>query len=140
MSGSEPNESKTLLVGFINRLKTLADEIADIQADCADVRKEAKNAGFDAVKIGEVVRWLRKVDKHGRTAMDDAEAVFDLYRQAVDARSTSFDDMMTEARDKALLKIFAPQDQVEPKLNARTKRMRDALAVARGEKSARAGL
>lgn len=131
--------SKTLLLAFINRLKALTDDVIDIRLDMRDVRKEAKSAGFDPVKIGEVVSWLVKVDKHGRAAMDDAEAMFDLYRSVTDADGVSLDSMMTEARDKALLKLFAPDDQVEAKINAKTKSMRTALVMARAAKMAREG-
>jgi uncharacterized protein (UPF0335 family) len=129
-------QSKTLLLGFVNRVKALADEIADLQADTSDVVKEAKAAGFDGTKIREVVAWLRKVDRHGRDKMDEAEAIFDLYRQ-VEGRAQRFDEMMDDARDRALLKIFAPDDQVTPKLNQRTKKAREAATLARAAKHAR---
>jgi uncharacterized protein (UPF0335 family) len=134
---SEDGHSKTLLLGFVNRVKALADEIGDLQADIADVCKEAKGAGFEPVRIREVVRWLRKIDKHGRSKVDEAEAIFDLYRQVVDGRAQGFEGMMTDARDRALLKIFAPDDQVEPKINQRTKKMRDAIAMAAAARQAR---
>ena len=136
MTGLPENQSKTLLVGFVNRGKALADAIGDLQADYADMCREAKGAGFDGTKIREVVAWLRRVDKHGRAAMDDAEAVFDLYRSVVDAPPGSIDDMMTEARDKALLKLFAPDDQVEVKLSARAKKVKEALALSKAARAA----
>ena len=135
---SEDTQSKTLLVGFVNRVKALADQILELQADQREVCKEAKSAGFDPVKVREVVRWLMKVDKHGRPAMEEAEAIFDLYRSVVDGGAVKFDDLMNDARDRALLKIFAPDDQVETKLNRRTQSSRNALALARAAKAARA--
>lgn len=131
-------QSKTLLVGFVNRVRNIREERAALTKDLADVRKEAKNAGFDGTKIEEVVRWLEKVDKHGRQAMDEAEAIFELYRGVVDGGAQGFDDMMNDARDRALLKIFAPDDQVSPKLTQRTKKMHEALAMAAAAKKARA--
>jgi uncharacterized protein (UPF0335 family) len=128
--------SRTLLLAFINRLKALADEKIDISIDERSVRKEVKSAGFDAVKVNEVVRWLVKVDKHGRAAMDDAEAMFDLYRQVTEADGARFDDIMTEARDKALLKLFAPDDQVEVKINAKAHAARTALTLSRAARAA----
>lgn len=132
-----PDHSKTLLLAFINRVKRIADEIKDMQADITDVCKEAKDAGFEAKRIREVVRWLQKVDKHGRSAVDESEAIFDLYRSVVDGGSTSLDAMMNDARDRALLKIFAPHDQAGEKLNLRTKKARDAVALAQAAKAAR---
>lgn len=133
---SDDGQSKTLLVGFVNRVKSLRDEIADLQADARDVLAEAKSAGFDRVKISEVVRWLMRVDKHGRDAMDEAEAIFDLYRSVVDGGAVRFDEMMDDARDRALLKIFAPDDQVTPKLNTRVKAARTAAVMARAARAA----
>jgi hypothetical protein len=86
-----------------------------------------------------VVRWLRKIDKHGRERVDEAEAIFDLYRQTVDGGGASFDDMMNDARDRALLRSSRPTDQVDAKVNQRTKKMRDAVAMAKAAKAAQAG-
>lgn len=131
--------SKTLLVGFVNRVKALADEIGDLQADITDLCKEAKSAGFDAPRIRAVVRWLRRVEKHGRQAVDEEEAIFDLYRSVVDGGSVPLDEVMTEARDRALLKIFAGDDQLDAKLNQRSRKMNDALSLIQGARAARRG-
>lgn len=136
---TEPAEghSKTLLVSFVSRVKALADEIKDLQSDMTDVCKEAKSAGFEAVRIREVVRWLQKIDKHGREQVDEAEAIFDLYRQVVDGGARDFGSMMDSARDRAILKQFAGDDQTAPQINQRTKKMREALAMAQAAKQAR---
>ena len=130
-------QSKTLLLGFVNRIKSLREERKALTEDIAAVRKEARGAGFDSRKIEEVVRWLEDCDEKGRDAMEEAEAIFDLYRQVVDGRAQGFEDMMNDARDRALLKIFAPEDQVEPKLSQRTKKMREAIVMAQAAKKAR---
>lgn len=137
MSG---DHSQTLLKAFIDRVKRLEDERAELGADITDVVKEARGAGFDGTKIREVVRWLRKCEKNGREAMDEAEALFDLYRMAIDGKAESFDSMMDEARDRALLKIFAPDDQIAPKLNVRAQRAKVATALAKAAAMARGAL
>lgn len=134
---AEDGQSKLLLVGFIQRVKAIMDEVAELNADIAEECKEAKDRGFDGTKIREVARWLRKIDKHGRDKVDEAEAIFDLYRSVVGGTETKFDDMMDSARDRALLAMFAPDDQVEKKLNASRKRMNTALALAAGARAAR---
>lgn len=134
---SDEPHSKTLLLAFIRSVKAHADEIGEIQEQISDVVKEAKGAGFDGTKIREVVSWLRKIDKHGRDKVDEAEAIFDLYRTAVDGGATKLDEMMSDARDRALLAIFAPTDQVDKKLNQRRKNMKTALAMAAAAKAAR---
>lgn len=119
--------SKDLLLGHIRAVKALREQRREISADIAANKKEARDQGFDSTKIEEVVRWLEKVDKHGRDAMDEAEALFELYRNAVDGRGMSFDEIMDGARDRALLKIFAPDDQTAPK--GPTQKQRSANAA-----------
>jgi uncharacterized protein (UPF0335 family) len=131
------SESPELLKAFVDRVKRLEDERADLAADAAEVVKEARGAGFDGTKIREVVRWLRKVEKHGREAVDEAEALFDLYRSFAEPGTASFDDMMEEARDKALLRVFAPDDQIAPKLTRRRQAMQSAAALAKAAARAR---
>lgn len=132
----EPH-SKTLLVAFIKRVKALMDEVSDLNADIADVCKEAKDAGFEPTKIREVSRWLRKIDKHGREKVDEAEEIFDLYRTVVDGGASTIADALDTERDRKLLSIFAPDDQDEKKLNARRRSMKTALAMARAAQQAR---
>jgi uncharacterized protein (UPF0335 family) len=134
---SEEGHSKTLLVGFIRRAKALADEIADIQGDLTDVIKEAKGAGFDGTKVREVVAWLRKVEKHGRDKMDEAEAIFDLYRQTVDGSGIDLDTMLAGAKDRALVAMFAGDDQIAQAVHKRRKGVASAAALAQAARQAR---
>lgn len=133
----DSGQSKTLLLGFIRRGKQVADEIGDLQTDLSEICKEAKAAGFEPTKIREVIGWLRKVDKHGREKVDEAEAIFDLYRTVADGGTVKLDEMMDNARDRALLAIFAPDDQTDKQLNKRRKTMRTAMAMAQAAKAAR---
>lgn len=129
--------SKQLLVSAIRFVKGQLDEIAGINEVIAERCKDARDQGFDSGKIREVARWLRKVEKHGRDKMDEAEAIFDLYRSVVDTGGADLDTMMDDARDRALLKMFAGEDQVEKKLSASRKRVSTALALAQASKAAR---
>ena len=104
---SEGEHSKTLLLGFIRRGKAIADEIGDLQTDLSEVCKEAKGAGFEPTKIREVIGWLRKIEKHGREKVEEAEAIFDLYRSVADGGAVKLDEMMDSARDRALLAVFS---------------------------------
>ncbi|KQO57683.1 GapR family DNA-binding domain-containing protein [Sphingomonas sp. Leaf257] len=128
--------SKDLLASYVRRAKAILDQVRDLQADMRDLKKEAKGDGFDGTKIGEVARWQCKVEKHGREVVDESEAIFDLYRTVVDGKAAKFDDMMDTARDRALLKIFAPEDQVEQKLNRRRADMNKGLALIAGRRAA----
>lgn len=123
--------SKDMLLGYIRRVMALRAEVRDLNADKAEVKKEARDQGFDSTKIEEVVRWLEKVEKHGRDVMEESEAIFDLYRSVHDGQGRDFDDLMNDARDRALLKVFAPDDQSKPKgPTKRQKAIADALAGA----------
>lgn len=139
LPGDNSGHSKTLLLGFINRGKSVAEQIRDLQADLSDICREARGAGFEPVRIREVIRWLLKIDKHGREKVDEAEAIFDLYRSVADGGAVKLDEMMNDARDRALLAVFAPQDQAEDQLSKRRKSMKMSLALSRAAKEARQG-
>src|SRR3546814_12645234 len=108
--GVEGGDSKQMLAGFVNRVKTIADQIKELQADITDECKDARDAGFDSTKIREVVRWLQKIDKHGREKVDEAETIFDLYRSGVDTGGKSMSEAMKTDRVNRLLCIFTPED------------------------------
>lgn len=123
--------SKDMLLSFMRRIRNLRDDRRAINSDIAELRKEAKSAGFDAGKIEAVVRWQEDCEDKGREIVDEAEAIFDLYRSVADGQGKDFDEMMDEARDRALLKIFAPEDQLTPKGPTKKQRaMSDAMAAA----------
>lgn len=128
---SEEGRSKTLLVAFINRVKAIEDQRADLAADAADVCREAKGAGFEPTKVREVVRWLRRIDKHGRAKVDEAEAIFDLYRSAMGGTVK-----LEEVTGDAILRAMFAEDQVDTKLDKSRQRMRAALALAAASKAA----
>jgi len=125
------DHSKELLLGHIRAVLDYREQVREINADKAERKKTAKDQGFDPVKIEEVARWVEKVNKHGRDVMDEAEAIYDLYRSVHDGQGQDFDTLMDGARDRALLKIFAPEDQTSPKgPTKRQKAIADALAGA----------
>ncbi len=132
--------SKEMLLGFIRQVKDFRAQVREINALKAEAKKEARGVGFDSTKIEEVVRWLEKVEAHTRPVMDEAEAIYDLYRSVVDGQGQDFDAMMDDARDRALLKIFAPDDQLAPKPPTQKQRqVNDALAYAAVSRMNRGG-
>lgn len=133
--------SKELLLGHIRAVKDLRDQRRELTAEIAERKKDARDQGFDGTKIEEVVRWIEKVEKHGRDVMDESEALYDLYRSTWDGKAQDFDDIMDDARDRALLKIFAPDDQTTPKGPTRKERaVADALAAAAANRAMRGGV
>lgn len=113
------DHSRDMLVGYIRQILNIREGVRDLNAEKAEIKKEAKAAGFDPVKIEEVARWVEKVDKHGRDEMDEAEALYDLYRQVFDGQGKAIGEMMDSARDRALVNMFANDDQLNPKAPTR---------------------
>lgn len=138
---SASDHAKEMLLSYIRRVKDLRQQVRDINAEKAEVKKEARDNGFDSTKIEEVVRWIEKVEDLGRDEMDEAEALYDLYRSVYDGGAQDFDAMMDDARDRALLKIFAPDDQSKPPAPTRKQRaVNDALAAAQCSRAMRGGV
>jgi uncharacterized protein (UPF0335 family) len=130
--------AKAKLIGYIRRLRALRDQRRDINADMAEVRKEAKNEGFDAKRIEMVVRWQEECEDKGREIVDEGEALFELYRSVVDGEGRNLSDLMDDARDRALLKIFAPDDQADVRgPTKKVKAVNDALAMAQANRALR---
>jgi uncharacterized protein (UPF0335 family) len=132
------DHAKQLLVDFCRRVRALRDQRREINADLAELRKEQKEAGFDAKRIEQVVRWQEEIDDKGRDFVDEGEALFDLYRSVVDGEGQNLDDIMNDARDRALLKVFAPEDQMAPPSpNKKQREVADALAMAAANRAMR---
>ena len=130
--------SKQLLLGHIRAVRELREQRREINADIAERKKEARAQGFDGTKIEEVVRWIEKVEKNGREAMDEVEALYELYRTTWDGGGLDFDEIMDDARDRALLKIFAGDDQTMPTgPTKKVKAVNDALAAAQASRQMR---
>lgn len=141
MSISLPDgQSTEALRAFINELKERADHIAEIQEEMSDICKSARDAGFNSTRMREVVAWLRKVEKHGLIKMEEAEALFDLYRMAHQGQQArSFDEVLQSAQDRALAEKFLGTDQVDQRLNEKRRQMAKAADMARGAREARGG-
>ena len=67
------------LRSFIERVERLEEERASLGADIREVYSEAKGSGFDT-KVMRIIVRLRKMDK---AALQEQDAMVDLYRSAV---------------------------------------------------------
>ena len=114
MTTPSDTDSEQRLRAFIKRILHLREERKAITDDIADVSKEAKAAGFDSVKITEVCRWLERCEKHGRDAMVEAEAIFDLYREVAEDSGGPLSALFDQAKDKALVELFAGKEPDQP--------------------------
>ncbi|PSS62476.1 DUF2312 domain-containing protein [Ensifer sp. NM-2] len=70
------------LKSFIDRVLRLKEEQDELSKDIRDVYGEAKSMGYDKTVMGKLVAYLRKIEKSGPEAADEAEAVFDTYLSA----------------------------------------------------------
>lgn len=70
------------LKSFIDRVLRLKEEQDELSKDIRDVYGEAKSMGYDKTVMGKLVAYLRKIEKSGHEAADEAEAVFDTYLSA----------------------------------------------------------
>lgn len=64
---------------FVERTESLEEEIAALNADKAEVYKEAKSAGYDPKYIRKLVQ-LRKLDPD---ELDEADELLKMYREAL---------------------------------------------------------
>ena len=71
--------TKEQLVQYISRLERLEEDKLAIMQDIKEVLQDAKNNGFDIKTIKHVLK-LRKID---REKLAEAEALIELYREAV---------------------------------------------------------
>lgn len=130
--------ARDLLIGHIRAVKDWRAQRREINSCIAEQKKQARDQGFDGTKIEEVVRWIEKVEKHGRDVMDESEALYELYRNTWDGGGKDFSEMMDDARDRALLKLCAPDDQTAPKgPTKKQKAVADALAAAQCNRALR---
>ncbi len=72
---------------FIDRILRLKEEQDTLGEDIREVYAEAKGRGYDKTVLGNVVSHLRKLDKVGRDAINEREAIFDLYLTAYETGS-----------------------------------------------------
>lgn len=70
------------LRAFIERILRLKEEQDTLADDIREVYAEARGEGYDKTALGEVVSYLRKIEKKGKHAVDERTAIFDLYLTA----------------------------------------------------------
>jgi uncharacterized protein (UPF0335 family) len=70
------------LKAYIDRVLRLKAEQDTIGDDIREVYAEAKGEGYDKTVMGKIVAHLRKVEKSGADAVDEAETIFETYLSA----------------------------------------------------------
>jgi uncharacterized protein (UPF0335 family) len=100
MSGVEHQTGRDRLRSFVDRILRLKEEQDAISGDIREVYAEAKAEGFDKTAMGQLVGHLRKIEKSGADAVQEASAVFDTYLHAYQS-SPSRAHACEEARQDA---------------------------------------
>lgn len=67
------------LRSIVERVERLAEEIKSLQSDQKDILKEASSAGFEP----KVIRQVLKIRATDPKALEEQEALLDLYRRAL---------------------------------------------------------
>ena len=93
--------SDARLKSFIDRVIRLKEEQDTIAADIREVYAEAKGEGYDKTAMGQVVAYLRKVEKVGVSAVEERRTIFDLYLEAYERPSHAHTCEATPAKGKA---------------------------------------
>jgi uncharacterized protein (UPF0335 family) len=70
------------LKAFIDRVLRLKEEQDTLSDDIREVYAEAKAQGYDKTVMGKLVAHLRKIEKSGADAVEEAESIFDTYLTA----------------------------------------------------------
>jgi len=83
LKNSTQNPAAKELRSFIERIENLEDQKSEIGKDITDVYNEAKNNGFDAKVMREIIRLRKKAP----TERDSFEAMRDLYLQTLGIKS-----------------------------------------------------
>lgn len=137
---SSSDHARQLLIGHIRARRALRDDRKAINDQLREQAREIRDQGFDPRRVDDVVRWMEECDKHGREVVDEAEALFELYRDVAAGGGKRLSEMMDDARDRALLKQFAGDGAAEPKAPTRKEAAAsDALASAAMSRMLRGG-
>lgn len=83
---ADPQAGDIAFASFIDRILRLREEADALMADVKDVYAEAKANGYDKTAMGRLVAELRKRAKDA-SAVDQADAILDLYRDAYERAS-----------------------------------------------------
>jgi len=67
------------LRSLIERIEHVVDEIHGLQSDVKEIKKEAKDAGFDV----KVINALLKIRRQDKDDLDEFESLLDVYRRAL---------------------------------------------------------
>lgn len=139
-----------IVKSFIDRILRLKEEQDALTADIREVYAEAKGNGYDKTAMGEVVAYLRKIEKKGKDAVSERTAMFDLYLDAYERpshthareasqsyaevkgvdREARSKQRMSESMDdtKALSAEAVALGLIDPEAHAETARIADAVA------------
>lgn len=71
------------LIGFVERIERIEEEMAGLKSDRSDIYAEVKSAGYDVPVVRAIIR-RRRLDRMTREEMDDLIAT---YERAIEGRA-----------------------------------------------------
>jgi len=84
MSNTYDAVAQDQIRAFVDRILRLKEEAKAINGDIREVYAEAKGNGFDKTVLGKLVSYVEKREASSG-ALEEAEALFDLYLTAYDS-------------------------------------------------------
>lgn len=128
VEGLKDPERAELLVGHVQAILELMDEIDEIRAMANARRKAADADGFPAAAIRMVTSWYRKVARHGLAEMRLGEELFRSYRATVEeAGGPQRPSGEAPTADEKLAALFAKPPKAP---TAKQRAVSDAVALA----------
>jgi uncharacterized protein (UPF0335 family) len=77
------NNAKARIRSIVERIERLQAEIDALNADKAEIYKDAKSDGWDLRALKALIAERRKREKLGDEAMDEQDELLKIYREAM---------------------------------------------------------
>lgn len=132
----ERNDAAEQLRAIVERIERLNDEIADLNAEKALIRAEAKADGFDVPTITAIIK-RRKLEP---SAVLEADLLLDTYEQALGCGAAATGVLSAQRGADGVFEVrmvAGPQPEAGEKLTKASKARRDAAALAELARMAR---
>jgi len=114
--GPGHNTAAASLRGFVARIESAEEDIADLNTVKSGVFREAKAAGFDVKALREVVKRRRQP----ATELAEHDAIVDLYQRALGGGAMAVAMRIGDASATATTTTFT-EDSPPPRARARTR-------------------
>ena len=118
-----------MLRSFVERIERIDEGIKNLRTDRADVRAEAKTAGFSLAVLDEVLKRRRTEDP---AFWENFDITLVTYMEAVGFGGNALDALMDQAREAKMIAGGSGGARGAAKPSAKDRALAEALAWARG--------